>query len=129
MVPKAELHVHLEGCLDAEQLFRLAERNDVALPWPTIDELRGAYRFADLPSFLTLYFEGCRVLNVELLPDGRLRSPGLLSIPERDDERIAPYRGRKRDRRDRLAGIVRRRQCRCAAAGGRRDDRDAQRAR
>jgi adenosine deaminase len=64
-IPKAELHVHLEGCLDAELLFSLAERNDVELPWPSIDELRAAYRFADLPSFLTLYFEGCRVLVTE----------------------------------------------------------------
>jgi adenosine deaminase len=61
-LPKAELHIHLEGSLEAEMLFRLAERNDVALPWPSADALRGAYRFDSLQSFLDLYYQGCRVL-------------------------------------------------------------------
>jgi adenosine deaminase len=61
-LPKAELHVHLEGCLEADLLFALAARNDVALPWASVDELRRAYRFDDLQSFLALYFAGCRVL-------------------------------------------------------------------
>lgn len=61
-LPKAELHVHLEGCLEAELLFELAKRNDVTLPWADADALRDAYRFSDLQSFLNLYFEGCRVL-------------------------------------------------------------------
>jgi adenosine deaminase len=64
-LPKAELHVHLEGCLEAEMLFRLAERNDVALPWSSVDVLRDAYHFSDLASFLSLYFEGCRVIVTE----------------------------------------------------------------
>ncbi|MEO5902318.1 MAG: adenosine deaminase [Ilumatobacteraceae bacterium] len=64
-LPKAELHVHLEGCLEAELLFRLAERNDVALPWRSIDELRTAYRYDDLQSFLDLFFEGCKALERE----------------------------------------------------------------
>jgi adenosine deaminase len=61
-LPKAELHVHLEGCLEAEMLLELAQRNDVAIPWASADELRDAYQFFDLASFLRLYFEGCRVM-------------------------------------------------------------------
>jgi adenosine deaminase len=64
-LPKAELHVHLEGCLEADLLFRLAERNDVALPWRSIDELRAAYQYDDLQSFLDLFAEGCKVLEHE----------------------------------------------------------------
>jgi adenosine deaminase len=64
-LPKAELHVHLEGCLEADLLFALAVRNDVAIPWSSVEALRQAYRFDDLQSFLTLYFDGCRVLRRE----------------------------------------------------------------
>lgn len=64
-VPKAELHVHLEGSLEPEMLFRLAERNSIALRWPSVDALRAAYEFANLEDFLALYFEGCRVLVTE----------------------------------------------------------------
>jgi adenosine deaminase len=64
-LPKAELHVHLEGCLEADLLFALAKRNDLALPWPSIEALREAYSFDGLPSFLALYFEGCQVLRRE----------------------------------------------------------------
>lgn len=55
-LPKAELHVHLEGCLEAELLFELAQRNDVALGWKSAAALRAAYQFSDLQSFLNLYF-------------------------------------------------------------------------
>jgi adenosine deaminase len=64
-LPKAELHVHLEGALEADLLFALAKRNDLALPWPSIEALREAYSFDGLPSFLALYFEGCQVLRRE----------------------------------------------------------------
>lgn len=64
-LPKAELHVHLEGCLEADMLFALARRNDIALAWPSMEALRLAYRFEGLPSFLKLYFEGCQVLRRE----------------------------------------------------------------
>jgi adenine deaminase len=61
-LPKAELHVHLEGCLEADLLFELAERNGVDLRWESVSALRAAYQFNGLQSFLDLYFEGCRVL-------------------------------------------------------------------
>jgi len=64
-VPKAELHVHLEGCIEPEMMFRLAARNGVPLRWSDPDELRAAYRFTGLASFLDLYFAGCRVLVQE----------------------------------------------------------------
>jgi adenosine deaminase len=61
-LPKAELHMHLEGALEPELLFALARRNDVALRWSSVDDLRRAYEFRDLQQFLDLYYEGCRVL-------------------------------------------------------------------
>jgi len=64
-LPKAELHLHLEGTLEPELLFALAERNEVALPYPSSDALRAAYHFADLSSFLDLYYAGCTVLVTE----------------------------------------------------------------
>jgi adenosine deaminase len=65
-LPKAELHVHLEGTLEPELLFALAQRNDVALRWPTASALREAYAFDGLQPFLDLYFEGCQVLSREV---------------------------------------------------------------
>lgn len=56
-LPKAELHVHLEGTLEPETVFRLAERNSVRLPYADVDELRARYDFRDLVSFLDLYYE------------------------------------------------------------------------
>src|ERR1700753_3638777 len=64
-LPKAELHVHLEGSLEPEMLFSLAERNGITLRWPSVEALRAAYEFANLEDFLALYFEGCRVLVTE----------------------------------------------------------------
>ncbi len=61
-LPKAELHVHLEGCLEADLLFDLAARNNIKLRWDTPEALRAAYRFDNLQAFLDLYYEGCRVL-------------------------------------------------------------------
>jgi len=61
-MPKAELHMHLEGSIEAELLFALAERNGLRPRWETAEALRAAYEFADLQSFLDLYYEGCRVL-------------------------------------------------------------------
>lgn len=62
-IPKAELHMHLEGSIEPEMMLALAHRNGLALRWASADALRDAYRFSDLQDFLNLYFEGCRVLN------------------------------------------------------------------
>lgn len=61
-LPKAELHMHLEGSIEPDLMFELAGRNGLALPWSSPEELRAAYDFADLQSFLDLYYQGCRVL-------------------------------------------------------------------
>lgn len=62
-LPKAELHLHIEGSLEPELMFALAQRNGVALPYATVDEVRAAYEFEDLPSFLSLYYQGMAVLR------------------------------------------------------------------
>ena len=62
-LPKVELHLHIEGTLEPELMFQLAQRNAVALPYQTVDEVRAAYRFGDLQSFLDLYYAGCNVLR------------------------------------------------------------------
>jgi adenosine deaminase len=61
-LPKAELHVHVEGTLEPEMMFGLARRNGVALGYASVEEVRRAYDFADLQSFLDLYYEGMKVL-------------------------------------------------------------------
>lgn len=64
-LPKAELHVHIEGTLEPELLFKLARRNDIALPYSSVEELRRAYRFGNLQDFLDLYYQGMNVLRRE----------------------------------------------------------------
>lgn len=64
-VPKAELHVHIEGTLEPELMFELARRNDVALPYRDVESVRRAYRFDDLQSFLDIYYRSCAVLLTE----------------------------------------------------------------
>ena len=64
-VPKAELHVHIEGTLEPDMRLRLAERNGVELPYRTADELASSYAYQDLSSFLALYFSGMDVLQTE----------------------------------------------------------------
>jgi adenine deaminase len=61
-LPKAELHIHIEGSLEPEQMFEFARRNGLRLPLKSVDEVRKAYEFADLQSFLQLYYQGVRVL-------------------------------------------------------------------
>jgi adenosine deaminase len=61
-LPKAELHIHIEGSLEPELMLALAERNKVALRFASIETLRAAYRFANLQDFLYLYYEGMKVL-------------------------------------------------------------------
>ncbi|GAA3108109.1 adenosine deaminase [Streptomyces echinatus] len=64
-LPKAELHLHIEGTLEPELAFELAARNGVRLPFADTEELREAYRFKDLQSFLNLYYELMAVLRTE----------------------------------------------------------------
>ncbi|MEU6240910.1 adenosine deaminase [Streptomyces sp. NPDC047024] len=64
-LPKAELHLHIEGTLEPELAFRLAGRNGVTLPYADTEALREAYRFEDLQSFLNLYYELMAVLRTE----------------------------------------------------------------
>lgn len=61
-MPKAELHIHIEGSLEPELIFALAARNGVALPYDSVEALRGAYAFSDLQSFLDIYYAGASVL-------------------------------------------------------------------
>ena len=65
-MPKCELHVHLEGTLEPELKFALARRNDLSLPYASADEMRAAYDFDDLSSFLGVYYEGMGVLLKEV---------------------------------------------------------------
>lgn len=64
-LPKAELHLHIEGSLEPELMFALAQRNGVKLPFPTVEAVRAAYDFSDLQSFLDLYYQGMAVLQTE----------------------------------------------------------------
>ena len=64
--PKAELHIHIEGSLEPELIFKLAARNGVALPYASVEALRAAYAFSDLQSFLDIYYAGAGVLQTEL---------------------------------------------------------------
>jgi adenosine deaminase len=61
-LPKAELHIHIEGSLEPELIFAMAQRNGVALDYPSVDALRAAYAFTDLQSFLDIYYAGASVL-------------------------------------------------------------------
>jgi adenosine deaminase len=63
--PKAELHIHIEGSLEPELIFKLAQRNGVALAYPSVAALRAAYAFTDLQSFLDIYYAGASVLLQE----------------------------------------------------------------
>jgi adenine deaminase len=62
IIPKAELHIHIEGSLEPELIFVLAQRNQVALPYASVEALRAAYAFTDLQSFLDIYYAGASVL-------------------------------------------------------------------
>ncbi|HSK99715.1 MAG TPA: adenosine deaminase [Rubrobacteraceae bacterium] len=64
-LPKAELHMHLEGSLEPEMMFEIAQRNGVSLKYASVEEVRRAYDFTDLQSFLDVYYEATRVLLYE----------------------------------------------------------------
>lgn len=62
-LPKAELHVHIEGTLEPEMLFAIAGRNRLELPFESVDHVRSAYEFTDLQSFLDIYYQGASALT------------------------------------------------------------------
>jgi adenine deaminase len=62
-LPKAELHMHIEGSLEPELMFELAQRNGVTLPFASVDEIRAAYAFSNLQDFLDIYYQGAGVLQ------------------------------------------------------------------
>ncbi|MEA3016558.1 MAG: adenine deaminase [Sphingomonadales bacterium] len=64
-LPKAELHIHIEGSLEPELMFALAERNGVAIPFKSVEEVRAAYSFSNLQDFLDIYYAGADVLRTE----------------------------------------------------------------
>ncbi len=64
-LPKAELHLHIEGTLEPELLLTLAERNRIELPYRSVEEVQAAYRFTNLQSFLDIYYQGAGVLQKE----------------------------------------------------------------
>ncbi|MFQ5517693.1 MAG: adenosine deaminase, partial [Acidimicrobiia bacterium] len=64
-LPKAELHLHIEGTLEPEMMFDLAARNAITLPYETVAEVKAAYEFTNLQSFLDIYYRGASVLQTE----------------------------------------------------------------
>ena len=64
-LPKAELHLHIEGSFEPEQMMAFAERNRITLPFKTLEEVKAAYNFDDLQGFLDLYYQGMNVLRTE----------------------------------------------------------------
>ncbi len=64
-LPKSELHIHIEGSLEPELMFALAQRNKVRLPYASVEEIRRAYDFGNLQDFLDLYYQGMSVLQTE----------------------------------------------------------------
>ena len=61
-LPKAELHLHIEGSLEPELMFKLAKRNKIEIPFKNVDEVKSAYNFNNLQSFLDIYYNGTNVL-------------------------------------------------------------------
>ncbi len=64
-LPKAELHLHIEGSLEPEMLFKLAQRNKIDIPFKSVEEIRAAYQFSNLQDFLDIYYQGMSVLKTE----------------------------------------------------------------
>jgi adenosine deaminase len=60
-LPKAELHLHIEGSLEPELMFSLAQKNTISLPYKTIEEVKHAYNFTSLQSFLDIYYAGANM--------------------------------------------------------------------
>ena len=87
-LPKAELHLHIEGTLEPELMFRLARKNGVPLPYASVGELRAAYDFPDLQGFLDLYYGSMAVLR-----EARDFHDLTIAYLERGANRECPARG------------------------------------
>ncbi len=102
-IPKAELHIHIEGSLEPELMFQIAERNSVALRFASVEEVRKAYNFRDLQSFLNIYYEGTRVLlheqdfydltwaYLQRVSDQNVRRAEIFFDPQAHTERGVPF--------------------------------------
>ena len=64
-LPKAELHLHIEGSLEPEQMFAFAKRNGITIPYETVEQIRAAYAFGNLQDFLDIYYAGADVLRTQ----------------------------------------------------------------
>ena len=64
-IPKAELHLHIEGTFEPELMFKIAERNNIRLKYKSVEELHSAYKFNNLQDFLDIYYAGANVLITE----------------------------------------------------------------
>ena len=64
-IPKAELHLHIEGTFEPELMFAIAERNKISIPYNSVEEVKQAYRFNNLQEFLDIYYAGANVLRTE----------------------------------------------------------------
>jgi adenine deaminase len=103
-IPKAELHLHIEGSLEPEQMFAFGQRNQVAIPFKTVEEVRAAYAFSNLQDFLDIYYQGANVLQSEedfrdlaLAYFARLHADGgrhaeIFFDPETHTDRGLPFR-------------------------------------
>ncbi len=63
--PKSELHLHIEGSLEPELMFKLSKRNKIEIPFKSVEDIKSAYNFSNLDSFLKIYYEGSNVLITE----------------------------------------------------------------
>jgi len=102
-LPKAELHIHIEGSFEPELLFAIAERNGIAIPYASVDDLRQAYAFNDLQDFLDIYYQGMAVLRQEVdfyeltraylarAKDDRVRHVELFFDPQAHTARGVPF--------------------------------------
>ena len=61
--PKAELHLHIEGTLEPDQMFDLAKKNNIQIPFKSIEDVKNAYNFNNLESFLKIYYESAKVFE------------------------------------------------------------------
>ncbi len=64
-IPKAELHLHIEGSFEPELMFEIAQRNNIAIPYNSVEEVKAAYNFSNLQEFLDIYYAGANVLQTE----------------------------------------------------------------